>query len=765
MVGFSADTRQRVTIALAGASLFIAVFAIGSVHRWAIVLVGVLTLVGFIPQLWASRRFAKRPPLLVFLGVLSVLTMLQLLPLPLQLVELLSPGKHELIVANAATLGLPAPSTTSLSLDPASTLLELAKLAAYFLFAVSCLRIAASKRRTLLAEAVGLVGLVVALTAVGHRLAGATKLYGFYQPEFTGQQFLAPLLNMNHLASLLALASATSLGLTISNNSRRRAFWFFSFLICTGVTLLSQSRGGVIGLGAGLTLTAILCTRRVQHGMPQKVEERSMQLAKIVAIVCLLVLLLVLSGGRVLGELASTSIDELGQPQSKYVLWRDSLHLIANYPMTGIGRGAFEVAITKVHPSSHSYLALENEYLQAIVDWGVLGAGLAAFTLVMLVTTASRRWRVSAVHVGLLGGLLAIAIHSIVDFGLALPGLVLPMIACTSFLTPPSLKRLSAYSQRLRVGGVVSGLLLIGVVASPAGLQARQELKLEAKGLSQQLKTWKRHPANALAAARLAHGLFAIGDVRAFAVLNQALSLSPTAWGLHLLSARMLASSQVPDQALLEYGLCAQYVPREQLEGLILEILDTYPEAEQSSRALPSSPRRLGPIAALLASNKRRDITLSYTKRLQVLFPDDSSVLETLSREARLQGEPLLALEVASHNHRLRHTPASSLLLGTAEIQAGWLSQATTTLRRALASTPKPSMLNQANLRRELSRALLLQGFPDDALLILKEALVAGLPPHVEATLRDSLAKVHDSLGNHNQAKIERSRASSLRIP
>src|SRR6185369_6190725 len=114
-------------------------------------------------------------------------------------------------------------------------------------------------------------------------------------------------------------------------------------------------------------------------------------------------------------------------------------------PWVGVGRGAFEAAFTRVHPASGlaSYSHLENEYLQAVVDWGVIGALALGLLAIWVAVAAVKRWRDGPLAAGALGALTVVAIQSNVDFGVEFLGLAAPMTAVAAALTYVPLREVS----------------------------------------------------------------------------------------------------------------------------------------------------------------------------------------------------------------------------------------------------------------------------------------------------------------------------------
>ncbi|MGH9888413.1 MAG: O-antigen ligase family protein, partial [bacterium] len=67
------------------------------------------------------------------------------------------------------------------------------------------------------------------------------------------------------------------------------------------------------------------------------------------------------------------------------------------------------------------YGEVHNEYLQALLDLGLIGAFLVTFLLGTLLRQAVRAGREGALEAGVLGALLACCIHNLVDFNWQIP--------------------------------------------------------------------------------------------------------------------------------------------------------------------------------------------------------------------------------------------------------------------------------------------------------------------------------------------------------
>ena len=561
--------RERVALGLGSAALGCAVLAIGGADRWAQALVACLVAAALVPQLLSRRAFGSRSPLLVLLGLATALTALQLVPLPDSLLQVLEPTGAALRDDGAALMGVsPWPA---LSLDVPATLRALTFFVTLLGVAVFALRVSSSERgRFRVLTAVGAICGLTALIVGVHELLGLDKLYGVYQVEQAHPAVLGPLLNENHLGCLMALGAAVSLGLAMHRRQHSvvRAIWLITVGACGAVAVASHSRGAVVALICGVAVTLGARLGQRMFGTTGSFRRRpsfttgSLPIAVVAA--SAVVVILYASASGVEERFERTSLAETSTPKSRFEAWRSSTKLIEEAPWTGIGRGALETAFTRVHPASAyaTYAYVENEYLQAVVDWGIPGALALGGVLLWLTWIAVRRWRDGALAAGALGGLAAVMAQSNFDFGIELLGVAVPITAVAATLVYVPLREVTGRRLALTRGlcavhmlalAASAGLLFMpattSVLEDHADLQSRS-----APTLDDLRPAMQRHPLDYYGYALAAQALARTGDSRAVRLLNHALVLHPTHSGLHLMAARLLMQSGHAEQATIEYA-------------------------------------------------------------------------------------------------------------------------------------------------------------------------------------------------------------------
>lgn len=619
-------TRELTSAIASGIAICVAVLGVGGAFRSIQSVVAVLAAAAVLPMILSRRVAARRSPLIVLLGLALALTCFQLAPLPAGIIAALAPVTAALRDDGAALMN--TSPWQALTMDAAGTLRAACFFVILLALAFVAIRLAATERGRF--RILGAVAAVCGITAgvVGiHELLGATELYGLYAPSQAKPSVLGPLLNENHLGALMAMGAMIAFGLALygMQPSRLRALWLVVCAGCAVVAMLSQSRGAVLALfgGAVVTAGALAAQRLFADRRRERAPFATTSLPIGVVIAATMVLVVYMSSGGVTEELARTNLDEIHQPRSKIAIWRSSVALVEESPWVGVGRGAFEPVFTRHHAAAglNSFSHVENEYLQAIVDWGIPGAILLAIVLGWLVVTCFHRWNDGPLAAAALGATTVAAIHCAVDFGVELLGLAVPLVAVLATLTYVPLRE--ATGRRLQLAKLERAVLVVALLAS-AGLllTSRTESLAEAHrriapprrvDISEIVEHVERHSLDYYGFARAADLLAGRDDPRRVLLLNHALRLHPSHPTLHLAAARMLLRAGRPDQATIEYALALRTTSK--LQSLLSEVASRL-TADQAARAIPTDTPYLSTITKILEELQRPDIATKWLMRV-----------------------------------------------------------------------------------------------------------------------------------------------------
>jgi O-antigen ligase/tetratricopeptide (TPR) repeat protein len=755
-------TRDRMTAGVGLLALLVAVLGVGGAPRSIVVVIVVLAAIAAAGQLGSRRKLEGVSPLILFLGMAVGLTALQLVPLPPGLRSLLAETGHDLIADGRVLMGASDVEWRPLSLDPPATLVELAKFCGYVLIAWMALRAAASERgraRLLMAVA-GTAGLVT-LIALVHELLGARTLFGIYSPSHSSPIVMAPLLNANHLACFVVLGAIIAAGLALHERKvpAMRVLWIAIAIGCVAVLLATRSRGGVIGFGAGATVMAVLVVlqRLRSAGDSSRKDVMRIVIPAAITVLCTLVLVIYIGGGKVRNELSETRFDEFHDPRSKYAAWSSAIELFQEAPALGIGRGAFETSFTRVHPQSGQVIFshVENEYLQTLLDWGVVGAIAFAIAIGLAGLYVLRRWHRGSLTAAAIGGLTAVGVQSLVDFALELPGLAVPVvIVASTLLYVPVRETTSSFARRCLRGAVIGAAIVIALLAGSArGITVGEDhLALRENATSERAyETFERHPLDYLAAAYISSTSREPHVQIAF--VNHALRLHPLHPDLHLVVARWLVATERYPQAAFEYRFALSRGFR--LEVLVNEVINRMPASEVAA-ALPNGQRQWSRIAKALNDRERPDLALAYLETASIEDPRRGREFwKRLFTLANQQKRHVLALKASQQLAMLEPSIQATIRIAESQLNAGDAEGALFTIKPILAQPATTLAHIDAHVlecntlvsRHEWSAA--------------KQCLTQTLQiPALSVTNRRSvhaqLAKVEAALGNEHAAKLER---------
>jgi O-antigen ligase len=297
-------------------------------------------------------------------------------------------------------------------------------------------------RRLLLRASVAVVAgaLAVSIYALVARLVFGNKLYGIWAVPTVAP--FGPFVNKNHFAGYVELAALLALGLAsgLASEARRGRDWlswiesrraravvlaFGSALVLVLAVAVSQSRGGVVSLAAGLAaFLALRLWPRRERRSPARLVLGAVATTALLA-VALWSVLPEDSRGRI-QSLAGVASEESGS--FRLSVWRDSLRLIQSSPWLGSGLGAFEDAFRRFKTSA-GHLAVqhaESDHVELLAESGALGFGFAATAIGMVCARAlaalrGREALQRALVTSALAGTGTLTVHSAIDFNLHIP--------------------------------------------------------------------------------------------------------------------------------------------------------------------------------------------------------------------------------------------------------------------------------------------------------------------------------------------------------
>ena len=394
--------------------------------------------------------------------LLTLFAGLQLLPLPVSLLALLSPERAE--IANSVARVADGSWLAALSLSPGSTWRYLLRVAAAAIMVVLLSRLtnADGRARWMLTGALIVIGGIAAL--IGLTDAGETRIAG-------------PFFSPNHFAAVLALTLPFAIGAAFVRTADQTASRWMAVVgaAACGVLFLailaSLSRAAFFSLIGSLAAMAMAGLGRRAHSRP-RVVAAVVIVAAIVAVLVVAPIPLVERFERLLP----------GDGYGRLAIWQDALRMVAAYPLFGVGLGSFYPAILGWHsaPTEFAWTTTHSDYLQLLSELGVVGFAIVTVLFGALLWTAVRS-AYTAPEAGTrlfaaacTGSLVAVALHSAADSNLyGLPylmafawvaGLTLSLSSSTS--TPPT----TSPARGLFVRKAVAALSVVVILAGSAHL-------------------------------------------------------------------------------------------------------------------------------------------------------------------------------------------------------------------------------------------------------------------------------------------------------
>ncbi|HEY3494634.1 MAG TPA: O-antigen ligase family protein, partial [Polyangiaceae bacterium] len=400
---------------------------------------------------------------------LTAYTALQLLPLPWSVVNVLSPGSAAIWAEVLRPFGEAPLRWVTLSMDPGATAIELLKAFAYV-----CVLLAARGAAKRGASSIPLLlfgsALLVAFITLVHGALDIQRVYGLYQQLSAGRWTRGPFVNGNNLAGYLNLGLFAGAGLWLSERSRvPRWIPALGIPVLAASLVLGGSRGGAATLMLGAVIFVAVALRRRD--------------AAAVRIVGGTVLIAVLSGVALLAFGSDQVVAELSDRSvgGKVRLWGWALGLARDFPVFGVGRGGFETAFPPYRgPSDYEWASVythaENVLVDWVVEWGLPVTLGAIIGFALLLRPALGRIRGDSRSAGVLIGLGALLVQSVVDFGLELYAVAAAALVAYSTAEEVDDTRRPSRVQTLigPVGVVLASLLVLVLGANPLQIERRK---------------------------------------------------------------------------------------------------------------------------------------------------------------------------------------------------------------------------------------------------------------------------------------------------
>jgi len=429
---------------------------LGSNRSWAIGLLLVFALVLLLGALLAWRNYgsaalARLAPYrwpLGLLGSMMALSWLQTCPLPSALVDVLSPM--------AAAAQMPAAWMT-LSLDVFQSRLMATLSFVYFsVFLVALLVVRDGTRLERLALV--LVGSGVLQALLGAVLFSTQAAYRLFFVNVSHSDMVGSFVNRNHLAAYLCMCLSIGIGLMLARMGNRKTThhnWESRLKAAIEFTLSAKMRLRLLlvvmvialvltrsRMGNSAFFSAMLVVGFLGIALMRKTAPRTIALIASLIVIDVLVVGSWVGLEKVVERIQGTELTIAAGGKQESVearteAARTALALVRDYPLLGSGGGSFYNVFLGYRTPQYGYTYIDhahNDYVEFASDHGLLGLAIVGALVVLSAWTVLKALarRKSALPRGIAFGvamsMVALMIHSTVDFNLQIPANALTMV-------------------------------------------------------------------------------------------------------------------------------------------------------------------------------------------------------------------------------------------------------------------------------------------------------------------------------------------------
>jgi O-antigen ligase len=333
------------------------------------------------------------------------------------------------------------------------------------------------------------------LFAILQFASGQGGIYG----KFGGsdESVFGPYGNLDHYAGLMEMLVPVAVLYIFGRKHRLSlAAWgllVFAAVVAVASLLLSGSRGGLIALSVETVIVIALCGWGVRG-----IEGRRLPMAVGAAILAAALLFSWVDPGRVSERLgvvlkvgSPTWVDWIASRKS-YAM--DSLRMVRDHPVLGVGLGSFETAYPGYQslPGDEWVDHAHDDYVEAIAETGVVGGMLilSAVALFLRLAFADLGYRLRSgigwIQLGSAIGCCGLLVHSFFDYNLHIPAnaawfAVLAGLSSAENPTSQSKHSPSPHSEATTVAGEQG---LTPVIASEGQRSGQERSRLSVSSLN-----------------------------------------------------------------------------------------------------------------------------------------------------------------------------------------------------------------------------------------------------------------------------------------
>lgn len=291
--------------------------------------------------------------------------------------------------------------------------------------------------------ALSIFGFAVAMFAIVQDFSSNGNIYWVVKVHAISAEVYGPYANHNHYAGLMEMLVPLAAAAAFLEQGGKRALFLFASAIMALSIVFSRSRGGMLGLAFAIVF---VCGVLYRGHRQQRAALAMLSMSVLVTVGAIF-----LANDKILQRLTDT------QDKYRFAIYGDSLHMWLQKPFFGFGWGTFPT----VYPAFRSfYISLRvnhahNDYLELLVEMGIVGAAIAGWFLFGVFRQGLRKifdktdYEGSLLALGGLTAIVALLAHSALDFNLHIPAnAAFFFMLCSAVATP--------YRRRIRQLAFVS---------------------------------------------------------------------------------------------------------------------------------------------------------------------------------------------------------------------------------------------------------------------------------------------------------------------
>ncbi|MDX1951274.1 MAG: O-antigen ligase family protein [Verrucomicrobiota bacterium] len=290
------------------------------------------------------------------------------------------------------------------------------------------------------------VGVLISFYAVYQYLTDSQKVWFYARPPVYRGRGSGTYICPNHLAGYLEMLLPVALSLTLTGRNKpivRVLLGYAALVMAVGIAV-TLSRGGWVSIAVSLLFFFGIMAFQRTYRIPSLI---------------LLSIMLALGIGFAVNSIraqvrykraAETSPGQIRNDRQVY--WQAAIAVWREHPWIGAGPSQYDSYWAKYRGIGEQYqlrpVWAHNDYLNTLADYGIAGLGLISMVLLITTWGVLRTWKYvkrgndltskgssrSAIVLGASLGLVAMAVHSVVDFNMHIPGNAMVAITLLAIL-------------------------------------------------------------------------------------------------------------------------------------------------------------------------------------------------------------------------------------------------------------------------------------------------------------------------------------------